>query len=70
MNKLREARKEKGLSQLKLAFVTGIAPGDISRIENGWLVPYPGWRKRLSRALGVPETELFPLEEKSGNDAG
>lgn len=68
MNKLRKARKEKGLSQLKLAFMTGIAPNEISRIENGWLKPYPGWRKRLSRALGVPEIELFPPEEQSKNN--
>lgn len=60
MNRLREVRKEKGLSQLKLAFMTGIAPSEISRIENGWLKPYPGWRKRLSRALDMPESELFP----------
>ena len=69
MNRLKEIRKGKGLSQLKLAFMTGIAPGEISRIENSWLKPYPGWRKRLSRALGVPETELFPPEEKNRNDA-
>lgn len=68
MNKLQIARKEKGLSQLKLSLMTGIAPGDISRIENDWLKPYPGWRKRLSRALGTPELELFPTEEKVGSD--
>jgi transcriptional regulator with XRE-family HTH domain len=62
-NKLKEVRKERGLSQLKLALVTGIAPGDISRIENGWLKPYPSWRQRLSRALGMPESELFPSEK-------
>ena len=60
-NKLQKIRKEKGLSQLKLSMMTGIAPGDISRIENGWLRPYPGWRKRLAKALGVTnEAELFP----------
>lgn len=67
MNRLREARKEKGLSQLKLAFVTGIPPSEISRIENDWIKPYPGWRKRFARALGVPESELFPPEEKVAN---
>ena len=66
MNKLREARKGKGLSQLKLAFMTGIPPSEISRIENGWIVAYPGWRKRFARALGVPELELFPVEENVG----
>lgn len=65
MNKLQKVRKEKGLSQLKLSMMTGIAPGDISRIENGWVKPYPGWRKRLARALGTTEAELFPDEEVS-----
>ena len=60
LNRLREIRKEKGLSQLRLAFMTNIAPNEISRIENGWIKPYPGWRKRFSRALGVSEAELFP----------
>jgi transcriptional regulator with XRE-family HTH domain len=60
MNRLKEFRKSKQLSQLKLAMATGIAPTEISRIENGWIRPYPGWRKRLAEALGVTEAELFP----------
>ncbi|HUW45632.1 MAG TPA: helix-turn-helix transcriptional regulator [Dehalococcoidia bacterium] len=68
-NNLQGVRKQKGLSQLRLSFLTGIPPSDISRIENGWLKPYPGWRKRLARALGVSEAELFPTE-KGGSDAG
>jgi len=67
MNKLKEVRNKMGFSQLRLAMLTGIAPGDISRIENGWLRPYPGWRKRLSRALGTTETELFPDEQRGQN---
>ena len=67
MNRLKEVRKERGLSQLRLAMVTGISPWDISRIENGWIKPYPGWRKRLARALGTMEAELFPAE-KGGSD--
>ena len=63
MNLLKETRKGKGFSQLTLAKLTNIAPGDISRIENGWLRPYAGWRKRLARALGVAEKELFPEEQ-------
>jgi putative transcriptional regulator len=62
MNNLRKIRKEKGLSQLKLAFMTGIEPSEISRIENEWRKPYPGWRKRLADKLGVSEGELFPEE--------
>ena len=60
MNRLKEVRTSKGFSQLTLAKLTNIAPGDISRIENDWLRPYPGWRKRLAKALGISERELFP----------
>lgn len=59
-NHLKEIRKEKGVSQVKLSRLTLIAPSDISRIENGWLRPYPGWRKRIAEALGVTEDQLFP----------
>lgn len=63
MNLLKEIRTKRGFSQLTLAKKTNIAPSDISRIENGWLRPYLGWRKRLARALGVAEKELFPDEQ-------
>jgi transcriptional regulator with XRE-family HTH domain len=63
MNQLREIRTKKGFSQLTLAKLTNIAPSDISRIENGWVRPYAGWRIRLARALGVPQSELFPNDE-------
>ena len=64
MNKLKEVRNERSLSQLKLSFLTGISPGDISRIENDWIRPYPGWRKRLAKALGTTQAELFPDEKR------
>jgi transcriptional regulator with XRE-family HTH domain len=64
MNNLREIRTRKKLSQLDLAKLTDIAPAEISRIENDWLRPYPGWRKRFADALGVEEGELFPEESK------
>jgi len=63
MNSLKEIRTKQGLSQLALAKLTNIAPAEISRIENDWLRPYPGWRKRLARALSVTEKELFPEEQ-------
>jgi len=65
MNNLAKIRKQKGVSQLRLSLLTGIAPGDISRIENNWIRPYPGWRKRLAKALGTTETKLFPAEEET-----
>ena len=65
MNRLREVRSAKSMSQLALAKLTDISPWDISRIENGVLKPYPGWRKRLAKALGVPERDVFPEDGAS-----
>jgi transcriptional regulator with XRE-family HTH domain len=67
-NNLRQFRKARGISQLRLAMATGIAPCEISRIENDWIVPYPGWRKRLARALGVSEAVLFPPKDATNGD--
>ncbi len=60
MNFLKEIRTKKGISQPTLAKLTNIQPTEISRIENGWLRPYSGWKKRFAKALGVSEKELFP----------
>ena len=61
-NNLRSHRMHRGLSQLELARRARIAPGIISNIENNKQYPYKGWRKRISKALGVPEKEIFPGE--------
>ena len=36
-----------------------IGEATISRLEAGKVYPYPGWKKRLERVLGVPGDELF-----------
>lgn len=59
MNNLKKIRKLKDLSQFDLAKLSNITPSDISRIENNKLYAHPGWRKRLSKALNVPEDEIF-----------
>ena len=63
VNRLAEIRKKRGLSQLKLAYLTGIQPTDISRVETGRLKPYPIWRKRLAQVLRIAEAELFGNHE-------
>jgi len=62
-NRVAQIRKQQGLSQLRLAFLTGIQPPEISRIETGRIKPYPGWRRRIARALKTTEAELFPPGE-------
>lgn len=67
-NRVKEIRQRKGFSQLKLSQKTGIAPSDISNLERGKQYVFPGWKKRISDALGVGVLELFPndsvLEER------
>lgn len=62
-NNVRVIRKKKGIRGAELARRTGIAEPDISRLERGQALVHPGWRKRISEVLGVPEQDLFP----SGN---
>jgi transcriptional regulator with XRE-family HTH domain len=64
VNRVREFRKKKGLTQLDLADITEIYQNDISQIETGGRKVFPGWRKRLSEALEVEEEILFPDEDE------
>lgn len=61
-NRVREVRQQKELSGLEVAYKARIAPGVLSNIENGKIVCYPGWRKRIAAALGCNEADLFPEE--------
>jgi len=65
-NILRKVRVSKGLSQFALSKLSDITQADISKLENGRVSSYPGWRKRLARALKITEAELFPEEATSG----
>jgi|GEM_PF-798238 transcriptional regulator with XRE-family HTH domain len=68
---LTKIRLEKGLSKAQLAYKAKIHPTVISRIESGKQECFPGWRKRLAEALGVPEEILFEVvdDENSGRTA-
>jgi len=65
-NRVSEIRRERGLTQMELAILTGIHLPSISYIENDRIRIWPGWKKRLARALGSTEEALFPEEEKGG----
>lgn len=58
-------RQRHGLSQSQLARIANVHPATLSRLEAGKLFPYPGWKRRLGKALGVPGDELF--EEVNGD---
>lgn len=67
-NNVTEVREKRGLSKQKLSQITGISPSNIYHIETGKLFPYPGWRQRISDALGVSELELFPQFDDKDSD--
>jgi predicted transcriptional regulator len=60
VNHLREIREARKLSRMQLSLLTQINPSDLCKLEKGLVYPYPGWRKRLSNALGESEKILFP----------
>lgn len=59
MLRVRRERLRRGWSQTYVCRVTGIHPGNLSRVERGQVVAYPGWRKKLGDLYGVPGDELF-----------
>jgi transcriptional regulator with XRE-family HTH domain len=59
-SRLREERRRRGWSLTRVTALTGISTCDVSLIERGLRPAYPGWRRRLAEAYGLPEAELFP----------
>lgn len=59
INRIRELRRARGWSLTRLSGLTGISAGDIGLVERGLRPAYPGWRRRIAEALGVPEPDLF-----------
>ena len=62
--RLRDVRKDRGLTQVQLAALTGLNQGDISRIESGQRQNVSlATLDRLCAALGCPVDELVEQTE-------
>jgi len=59
MLKLKAERQRRRWTQAKVAYRAGLHPAELSRIESGWLRPYPRQAARLARVLGLKPTELL-----------
>lgn len=59
MSRLRERREALGLSQVRVATLTGLPNSVISEFELGKRRPWPRARKALAKALNTSERELF-----------
>ena len=67
MNRLRENRVIKRITQFQLRISTGIHQSRISMIENDLIGPREDEKKKLAKALGVRIEEIFSAE---GNGSG
>ena len=54
MLQITRERRGRGWSQAELARRAKLDQSPLSKIESGWLQPYPRQLRRLARALGVP----------------
>jgi transcriptional regulator with XRE-family HTH domain len=63
MNRLREVRVVKRISQFRLRLATGIHQSKISLIENGLIEPREDEKERLVEALKCTVYDLFPEDK-------
>ena len=64
MNRLKELRKEKGLTQIQIQFLTGIDQSDYSKIENGKRYFTFEQCKRIAIALDTSMDYLAELTDE------
>jgi DNA-binding XRE family transcriptional regulator len=65
MDRIRQLRKERGLSQAKLAVMADMDPATLNRLEQGKGNPNLKTLERVASALGVEVVDLFPKREPS-----
>jgi len=60
MDRIRQLRKERGLSQVKLAVMADMDPATLNRLEQGKGNPNLKTLERVADALGVEVADFFP----------
>lgn len=60
MERIRQLRKERGLSQVKLAVMADMDPATLNRLERGTGNPNLKTLERVADALGVEVVDFFP----------
>ena len=65
--RLKTLRSHQGLSQRKLAAISGVSNATISLIEHGRTDPSMGMLKRILDAMGVSFAEFFSADERQAN---
>ncbi len=52
-------REKQKLTKADLSRLSGVSKSTLCRLEKGKIYPYPGWRNKLAKALGVAPDILF-----------
>lgn len=65
MNKLREVRVVKRITQFQLCLRTGIHQSRISHLENNLVVPREDECRKIAKALQKAPEEIFPESQTS-----
>jgi putative transcriptional regulator len=63
VNRLRELRADRDLTQAALAELAGVSRKTINTVENGVFVPSTTLALKLARALGCSVEAIFSLEQ-------
>jgi transcriptional regulator with XRE-family HTH domain len=64
MDRIRQLRKERGLSQVKLAVMADMDPATLNRLEQGKGNPNLKTLERVADALGVEVADFFPKAQR------
>jgi transcriptional regulator with XRE-family HTH domain len=67
-NRLREIRREKGLSAVDIHVLTGIPFSRIYYIERGTYIPTTGQKTAIAKALGYQIERVFPAELENNRE--
>jgi transcriptional regulator with XRE-family HTH domain len=67
MNRVKELRKKRGMSQAELAVKARTSPTMLVMIERYGHRPGPDLRERIARALGVTPEDIWP-EVRDGQE--
>ena len=63
LNRIKEYRGERGLTQAELAEQVGVTRKTVNTVENGVFTPSALLAIKLARALEVPVEQLFSISD-------
>ncbi|MSP43383.1 MAG: XRE family transcriptional regulator [Alphaproteobacteria bacterium] len=67
-NKIRQFRKQRGLTLAGLGTAIGLTPQSVSRIENGKMRLSTGWMEKIAAALNVSPVDLLDAGPPGGSE--